>query len=65
MAPWNQPRLCHPSWKEILQMEREKTANKSIEELMNQVKEFLHESVEDQALKDEEMLEEHAYEERF
>jgi hypothetical protein len=39
--------------------------NKVVEELMNQVKELLHESVEDQALTDEEMLEEHAYEESF
>jgi hypothetical protein len=38
MDPWNQPRPHHPSWKEILQMEREKAANKAIEELMNQVK---------------------------
>jgi hypothetical protein len=65
MAPWNQPRPCHPSWKEISQMEREKTANKFAEELMNQVKELLHESSEDQALTDEEVLEVHAYEERF
>jgi hypothetical protein len=38
MAPCNQPRPCHPSWKKILQMEREKGVNKAIEELMNQVK---------------------------
>jgi hypothetical protein len=50
MAPWNQPRPRHLSWKEILQMEREKVANEATEELMNQVKE---------------MLEEHAYEESF
>jgi hypothetical protein len=61
MDPWNQPRPCHPSWKEILQMEREK----DVEELMNQVKELLHESVEDQSLTDEEVLEGHAYEESF
>jgi hypothetical protein len=48
-----------------LQMEREKYVNKVIEELMNQVKELLHESVEDQGLTDEEMLEERAYEENF
>jgi hypothetical protein len=53
MAPWNQPRLCHPSWKEILQMEREKDANKVIEELMNRVKELLNESYKDQTLTDE------------
>jgi hypothetical protein len=38
MAPWNQPRPRPPSWKEILQMEREKVANKDVEELINQVK---------------------------
>jgi hypothetical protein len=65
MAPWNQPRPCHPSWKEILQMERGKASNKSTEELMNQVKELLHESSEDQALTNEEVLEERAYEESF
>jgi hypothetical protein len=65
MAPWNQPRPRHPSWKEILQMEREKDANKTNEELMNQVKELLHESAKDQALTDEEVLEEHTYEEIF
>jgi ribosome-binding factor A len=31
-------------------MEREKAANKVAEEIMNQVKESLHESVKDQAL---------------
>jgi hypothetical protein len=46
-------------------MEREKDANKAVEELMNQVKELLHESSEDQALTDEEVLEERAYEESF
>jgi hypothetical protein len=49
MAPWNQPIPCHPSWKEILQMEGEKDANKSIEEMMNQVKELFLEYSEDQA----------------
>jgi hypothetical protein len=38
MAPWNQPRPRHTSWKEILQMEREKAANKYVAELINQVK---------------------------
>ena len=46
-------------------MEREKSSNKSTEELMNQVKELLHESSEDQALTNEEVLEERAYEESF
>ena len=46
-------------------MERERAANKAIEELMNQVKELLHEFIEDQALTNEEVLEEHAYEEMF
>jgi hypothetical protein len=46
-------------------MEREKYANKAVEELINQVKELLHEYAEDQALTDEEVLEEHAYEESF
>jgi hypothetical protein len=50
MSPWNQPRPHHLSWKEILQMEMEKTANEATEEMMNQVKE---------------MLEENSYEERF
>jgi hypothetical protein len=50
MAPWKQPRPHHPTCKEILQMEREKTANEVVEELMNQVKD---------------MLEEHSYEEIF
>jgi hypothetical protein len=50
MAPWNQPRPHHPSWKEILQKEREKYANEVFEEMMNQVKEI---------------LEEHAYEKSF
>ena len=62
MAPWKQPRPYHPSWKEILQMEREKVANKAAGEMMNQVEELLHESAEDQALTDEETLEEGAYE---
>ena len=42
-----------------------KDANKAAEELMNQVKELLHESSEDQALTNEEVLEERAYEESF
>jgi quinol monooxygenase YgiN len=42
-------------------MEREKV----VEEMIDQVKELLHESVEDQALTDEEVLEEHSYEESF
>jgi hypothetical protein len=65
MAPWNQPKPLHFSWKEILQIERERAANKVVEGLMNQVKELLHEYSEDQALMDEEVIEEHAYEERF
>jgi hypothetical protein len=43
MAPWNQPKPLHFSWKEILQMERERAPNKAAEELMKQVKELLHE----------------------
>jgi hypothetical protein len=46
-------------------MEREKATNKATEEMMNQVKELLHEFVEDQALTDEEVLGGNAYEERF
>jgi hypothetical protein len=65
MTPCNQPKPFHFSWKEILQMERERVANKFVEEMMNQVKELLHESAKDQSLTDEEMLEKHAYEEIF
>jgi arylsulfatase A-like enzyme len=65
MAPWNQPKPLHFSWKQILQMERERAANKAVEKMMNQVKDLLHESAEDQALIDEEVLEEHAYEQIF
>jgi hypothetical protein len=46
-------------------MESEKDANKAVEELMNQVKELLHEYSEDQSLTNEEVLEECAYEQSF
>jgi hypothetical protein len=62
MAPWNQPKTLHFSWKEILHIERERDANKVVEELMNQVKKLFYEFFEDQSLIDEEVLEEHAYE---
>jgi hypothetical protein len=41
MEPWIQPRPHHPSWKEILQMEREKFANEVVEEVKNLLKEML------------------------
>jgi hypothetical protein len=46
-------------------MEKEKAANKAVEELMNRVKELFQKSAEELALEDEEMLEGQIYEESY
>jgi hypothetical protein len=42
MAPWDEPpsRNCYASKKERLQMEKEKAANKVVEEMMNLIREL-------------------------
>jgi hypothetical protein len=59
MAPWDEPpsRNCYASKKELLQMEKEKAANKAVEEMMNLIRELFP------ALDDEEVFEEQTYEE--
>jgi hypothetical protein len=59
MAPWNEPpsRNCCASKKDFLQMEKEKAANKYVEEMMNLIRELFP------TLDDEEVFEEETYEE--
>jgi hypothetical protein len=59
MASWDEPpsRNCYASKKELLQMEKEKAANKVVEEMMNLIRELFP------APGDEEMFEEQTYEE--
>jgi hypothetical protein len=65
MAPWDEPssKTCYASRRALLQMEKEKVANKVVEEMMNRIKELFQKSVEELALEDEEMLEGQIYEE--
>jgi hypothetical protein len=65
MAPWDEPssRTCYASKRELLQMEKEKDANKVVEEMMNHIKELFPSK--ELALEDEEVLEEHTYEESY
>jgi hypothetical protein len=58
MAPWDEPpsRNCYASKKELLQMEKEKDANKDVEEMMILIRELFP------APDDEEMFEEQTYE---
>jgi hypothetical protein len=65
MAPWDEPssRTCYVSNMELLQMEKEKVANKTIEEMMNRIKElFLAKEL---ALENEEVIEGQTYEESY
>jgi hypothetical protein len=59
MAPWDEPPFinCYASKKELLQMEKEKDANKVVEEMMNHIRELFP------TLDDEEVFEEQTYEE--
>ena len=52
MAPWDEPpsKSCYASKKELLQMEKEKDANKVVEEMMNHIRELFP------ALDDEEVF---------
>ena len=58
MASWDEipSRNCYASRKELLQMEKEKAANKSTEEMMNHIRELFP------SLDDEEVFEEQTYE---
>ena len=42
MAPWDEPssRTCYASKKALLQMEKEKVANKATKKMMNRIKEL-------------------------
>jgi hypothetical protein len=65
MEPWDLPsfRTCYALRRALLQMEKEKTANKATEEMMNRIKELF--STEELSLEDEEVLEEQTYEESY
>jgi len=59
MAPWDEPssRSFYPSRRELLQMEKEKSANKDAKEMMNRIKDLFQKSIKEIALEYEEFLE--------
>jgi hypothetical protein len=65
MEPWDEPssKTFYASRREILQMDKEKAANKFVEEMMNPIKELFQKSAKELSLEDEEMLEGQIYEE--
>jgi two-component sensor histidine kinase len=65
MAPWDEPssRTCYASKMALLQMEKEKDANKVVEEMMNRIKELF--PAKELALENEEVLEGQTYEESY